>query len=485
MRKLAIIGGSNSFIENGYAMQLQAILGTEQCASFPLGSSSVLHAVFALLEHNIVNEYEYVIIQFNPTDTIFVQQKSTSPAFLVSQLCYIAKIFKDSQSVPIFLLLNCPSYPIQMSMSFLVRAICSILELPVIDLEAALIFIKPDDLTYDGMHYPLNIQSFIANQIFQFITNNSKTTIKAVNCPTYSILDKKYYRNLPSKQTGTSLINHRVFGLGSGNSITIPEDIYLAGIGYWLDHSMFSLNCKSSCLNLRKDLRFYHHEHLFLERDIGFSGIGGLKGCIISAGDKSLPAVEEYAHPVRPEISESTPLWIYDILLADRDPYEAGLEFQRSYSSDFEMERAYLATLEAGCQHPFDTPCLRRINELMHQNSSFLCNILLSRLDLIAAFLDLRDVEFKAEQYLFWAWRFRHTQYELSEDIEESLRCALQNVFKSRSRDDIPLLIHAIYQDRPDLHVFDLGNANGKSQLTKWFYDFGIHEYGLEFLHDQ
>lgn len=62
MKKFAIIGSSSSFTKDGYGRAIKDRYG-DDCDIFALPSSTILIAVFQLLQRKIVGEYEYVIFR--------------------------------------------------------------------------------------------------------------------------------------------------------------------------------------------------------------------------------------------------------------------------------------------------------------------------------------------------------------------------------------------------------------------------------------
>lgn len=93
---------------------------------------------------------------------------------------------------------------------------------------------------------------------------------------------------------------------------------------------------------------------------------------------------------------------------------------------------------------------------------------------------------FASRQALVWAWRTGRERYERLKKAEEDLRVALRKIhlkkFAENAHEGFSELIYAIWLLRYDLSKYDPTSAGGQKKLARWFYEFGIREYDLDFL---
>ena len=102
MKKIALVGTSNSIMKNGYGQFLQELL-PGQVDNLGLGGCSSINAVFSLLKYDIVDKYEYVVFDFCINDLNFEILKCTNKYLIVSYWSFIFNVLRNSKTTPIIL----------------------------------------------------------------------------------------------------------------------------------------------------------------------------------------------------------------------------------------------------------------------------------------------------------------------------------------------------------------------------------------------
>ena len=83
MKKIALVGTSNSIMKNGYGQFLQELL-PGQVDILGLGGCSSITAVFSLLKYDIVDKYEYVVFDFCFNEYYFEKNKTINKYLQIS-----------------------------------------------------------------------------------------------------------------------------------------------------------------------------------------------------------------------------------------------------------------------------------------------------------------------------------------------------------------------------------------------------------------
>ena len=235
MRKLAIIGTSNAVMKNGYGDLLKLRL-TNDVDNFSIGAHSSLLAVYRIITEKIIDNYEYVLIDFSLNETHYINAKMHNFFYIISYLVFICNKFEKSKSILVFLILPSVCYSCDKSVSYIYRAFADIYRIPVIDIELSLKIFPSHNLgrKNDLVHFNDYIQSYIANEIIKFCIkkqNNIKCRNLSQEDINFFILDRSILENI-SKSTElmhTSLLSRNTYNVEE-NIIKIPTNLFLVGV---------------------------------------------------------------------------------------------------------------------------------------------------------------------------------------------------------------------------------------------------------------
>lgn len=102
MKKVAIIGTSNSILKGGWVEGLSEFYPV--ISNFSLGASPSLYAHYVLEKYNILQKYDILIIDFSLNDTFFIQYDTISPNFLLKSFeSLLLVLSRQNKCMPVLL----------------------------------------------------------------------------------------------------------------------------------------------------------------------------------------------------------------------------------------------------------------------------------------------------------------------------------------------------------------------------------------------
>lgn len=181
MKTLAIIGTSNAIHKHGYGVCVKNIL-KDEVDIISLGSNTSLYGVFTLLQHNITDNYKYVLFDFCLNETHCLVNGYTNKETISSYIAFILQCFQNTASTPLFLLLPNYQYKQHESSTYLWRAFADIFGVTTIDIEHEFKKYPECDLypPEDKAHFYPDFQNYIANKIIDITKENDNHPIKQI-----------------------------------------------------------------------------------------------------------------------------------------------------------------------------------------------------------------------------------------------------------------------------------------------------------------
>lgn len=486
MKKLCIIGSSNTLIYNGYGYLCKQELG-DQCDIYGLGSSNITFALITLLQEDIVNNYEYVLIEFNPVDSGDVLLNYINIESVISAFFQIFKFFNNKNSHLGLLILN-SNIELGGLYSYIPRTLASIYNVPIIDIELSCIFVDYPALMPDKSHYAYEYAIFIKNEIFKFINENNKYLVQPkhnfdIN---YTLLDINQYSDLEKSVVGTRLTRKQVYKLSDNKCIILPQNKFLCGILYWSHQGRQLLQYHNNIISLEKNLTS-KWENLFLCRSIGHSIYYGIKGGEIKAVNNLNQYLKEPTLAEKQDIPDGhSQIFINTLLLCDRPPSVFGNNFYRYYFKKFMME------LNKQLQryqfvNSFSTTSFFKRLDIYFSGGGFILHLLKHRVDLIKEInimppFDMSNEDYSVERFLLWCWTYGCKEVAEINEVRNEIANALLKICETNNTNCKQFfnLMLAIKSMRPDLSIFDHNSLHGINELETWFFKHGITEYGLE-----
>lgn len=182
MKKLAIVGTSNSIMNNGYGQLLKQQLPA-QVDLLGLGGCSSLNAVFSILTYDILDNYEYVIFDFCLNDFNFSENKHTNIYIILAYWVFILSKMRKSKTTPLFLLLPKAdaAHPENASMINFYKKLSSLFNVYYIDISPFFADIPKEILFIDGepAHLRPEYQQVVVNTILKSLIRPKQKIRKA------------------------------------------------------------------------------------------------------------------------------------------------------------------------------------------------------------------------------------------------------------------------------------------------------------------
>lgn len=344
MKKLAIIGTSNTIVSHGYVAKMREAMG-EEVDIFPLGACTSGHGVFTLLSNSIIDHYEYVLFDFNINDTFALTQAVINEQTLFSYVLFVANSFNFSSSIPLFLILPSRLSDIAKSASYIWRSVACLYNIKIIDIEKNFLNIPTDVLVpnEDKCHYYPIYQEKIAKLVLSIISHGSPHPTPPTSLPqkinlvcdkiNFQLFDFNSLKNrLPILHIGTSLMTKSCHIISLQHNIQFPSNSYICGLFYWQDNYIPYLIFKYNQFNqLAKKLNSSWKG--FFARDIAWSKPDGLKVATLtlSACKPHLPIEQSYYQNNSLMSDQCSKLLCVDFLLSDLPPFRYGDRFITNY----------------------------------------------------------------------------------------------------------------------------------------------------------
>jgi hypothetical protein len=108
--KIAIVGTSNSVSEDGWTKYFLEIANEDQVDNYSLIANTSLYGHYILEKKKILENYDYCIIDFAVNDQAFLDDTLVAEELLVASYLDLIRKFKETQCIPIFLILPIASH---------------------------------------------------------------------------------------------------------------------------------------------------------------------------------------------------------------------------------------------------------------------------------------------------------------------------------------------------------------------------------------
>ncbi|WP_297262526.1 hypothetical protein [uncultured Desulfovibrio sp.] len=283
MKKIAVIGTSNSIIKDGYGQFLLELL-PGQVDIYGLGACSSINAVFLLLSREVIDKYEYVLFDFCINDYSYWRQKRLSKYLILAYWAFIFERLRKSRTVPIFLLLTVSSGNRKMVDFYINMA--RLFDAAYIDISRRFSGIPREELFRDHAHYSRGFQQKIAHAILETVAG-PKRTIRSLPFSDdigFYLSDKQLCDN--RKRIATSLMEMECYAIDTRqDNIVFPQDAgYISGILFWSDGPEGGvydlLDIHDATNRVQEDLNLEYRG--FFVRELAASLPEGLKAPVIS-----------------------------------------------------------------------------------------------------------------------------------------------------------------------------------------------------------
>lgn len=341
MKKIALVGTSNSIMKNGYGQFLQELL-PGQVDNLGLGGCSSINAVFSLLNYDIANKYEYVVFDFCFNDYQFEKLKTINKYLQMSYWVFIFNKLRATKTTPIFLLLPNPSYD-RATVELYIK-IAKLFNVEFIDISQRFVDIPRDELFLEDFHFTAKYQKEFAKAIVD-ATERPKRSIRYVpHMKDIIFYISKHKLCYARKKIGTSFRMMECYEIDTKNQqdITFPQNgDYIAGILFWSNGSLGKQSVPMYIFNdsttIQKNLNLVFKG--FLSREVANGVPGGVKNPIISFKPQPVSLIEPTMHQEKIQKERlSHVFYVNSVLFCNVPPVAWGEQFYQRYRDIFERE---------------------------------------------------------------------------------------------------------------------------------------------------
>ena len=345
MKKIALVGTSNSIMKDGYGQFLQELL-PGQVDSLGLGGCSSINAVFSLLKYDIVDKYEYVVFDFCINDFSFEKAKSINKFLLISYWSFIFNILRRSKTTPVLLLLPNMHYCRDIVDFYI--AISDFFNIEYVDISFLFSSIPRENLFRDSMgHYCVEYQKQISRAILD-VMNRQKRDIRYV--PLMEDIEfslSKCKLSDVQKEVSTAIRKMQCYEINTQNSpdIVFPQDgRYISGMLFWSNGPEGKqcdpvYICNDSTV-MRKNFNLSFKG--FFAREVANGVPGGVKNPVISFKPQPVSLVEPTRHQEEIQKERLNHIfYVNSVLFCNVPPVAWGEQFYQRYRDAFERERRH------------------------------------------------------------------------------------------------------------------------------------------------
>ena len=343
MKKIALVGTSNSIMKDGYGQFLQELL-PGQVDSLGLGGCSSINAVFSLLKYDIVDKYEYVVFDFCINDFSFEKAKSINKFLLISYWSFIFNVLRRSKTTPVLLLLPNMHYCRDIVDFYI--AISDFFNIEYVDISFLFSSIPRENLFRDSMgHYCVEYQKQISRAILD-VMNRQKRDIRYV--PLMEDIEfslSKCKLSDVQKEVSTAIRKMQCYEINTQNSpdIVFPQDgRYISGMLFWSNGPEGKqcdpvYICNDSTV-MRKNFNLSFKG--FFAREVANGVPGGVKNPVISFKPQPVSLVEPTRHQEEIQKERLNHIfYVNSVLFCNVPPVAWGEQFYQRYRDAFERER--------------------------------------------------------------------------------------------------------------------------------------------------
>ena len=241
--KVAIIGTSNSILRNGWTASF--LRHFTNSTNFSLGASPSLYAHYILEKHNILEEYDYVILDFSLNDDFFILNDRISISFITQSFSsLLAKISSQKKCIPIYLgFINKQTYLTNNFSTYtLYKHLLKIYGIPYLAIEDLIkklhLPIQHPDFFLDDWHIARSVSYIIGEYLLEGVEfaakvwNNFHHGCNNLNYLKFSILTDENLKstNIERKIKSTSLREYEAYTFQKNSKIRIKTNKCLCGV---------------------------------------------------------------------------------------------------------------------------------------------------------------------------------------------------------------------------------------------------------------
>lgn len=240
MKKIAILGTSNTIKANGYPNFLSKMQTSVQ--NLGIGDVSGLYAIYYLSKNSdITDTFDYIIFDYCINEITFLNNDYFSEDNIIFNTIGILSFFINTKAKPIFLLLSPKNNDHTHFETY--KNILNFFKIDYIDLYKEFSEVDKDKLYESNTHYSPHYQKIIANKIFNFISNDSREKKYEISLKNYyekypinfSTINKKRINtiNISKEKIKSSILEDEVLVLTEKSAISIQNNEYPLGVIFW------------------------------------------------------------------------------------------------------------------------------------------------------------------------------------------------------------------------------------------------------------
>lgn len=240
MKKIAILGTSNTIKANGYPNFLSKMQTSVQ--NLGIGDVSGLYAIYYLSKNSdITDTFDYIIFDYCINEITFLNNDYFSEDNIIFNTIGILSFFINTKAKPIFLLLSPKNNDHTHFETY--KNILNFFKIDYIDLYKEFSEVDKDKLYESNTHYSAHYQKIIANKIFNFISNDSREKKYEISLKNYyekypinfSTINKKRINtiNISKEKIKSSILEDEVLVLTEKSAISIQNNEYPLGVIFW------------------------------------------------------------------------------------------------------------------------------------------------------------------------------------------------------------------------------------------------------------
>lgn len=338
--KVAVIGTSNTIIKVGYFNKLKRKFENSAVTidRYSLGGTTSLTASYMLEKFNIINNYDYIVLDFNINDYKGFIDDSIPPEICIALFANSLLKIVNSNSKAIVLVLKdeelayCESYQKLLAIKF---------NVPIIEINETYLFGRKHKYL-DTAHFTESYQNLIANRIYEKLTEQSQhITPSKIDRSEFDQFDIKLlskesdiYKSIKNSRFESfknSLVNFNCFILNDKSSIEIhSEKDILKGMVFYSDKTTNqSILIDGKDIKLRKNISLDYRTSGFFTRLIDIKNEFNLKDFIlkISADDLDGYTIEQTMRERRyTDIDSFSEVKLVDLIFANKNINKVGQE---------------------------------------------------------------------------------------------------------------------------------------------------------------
>lgn len=326
MKKIAILGTSNSIMKHGYVHFLQKYPEIS-VYSFGVGDVSSIYAIYKLLTENILDNFDCCVLDYSINEHIFMKNNDLPEKRVIFYLLSIISLFNKKHCIPYFILLS-PRH-IDTINNNLYRDIFNYFKCPYTDFDNIFSPIKSNDIYEGDSHYNLEFQEIIAKKLYKDLSNTSLyNSISKIDFDFFSLNPISFFTlssndisstlyDLPRKTHQNSLLTVNSFLLTEKDQLHISTQHYPIGVIFWNSDENSTIYFNFPNITIKKNFHL-KWKGLLSCRSIINTQKGNIKICM----NEDRESIEESVHNSVQIESKHESFYLVDILFTDANPIE-------------------------------------------------------------------------------------------------------------------------------------------------------------------